>query len=198
MDSSFRDSGGYKVYSSRWSTLLIFCFINMCNAILWVTFAPISDISADYFGGDIGNATAVNMLATSFLIFFAPGIASFPLSGLYFFQFFFCVLGTLLGVISMKSYGMRNTILFGGILDSVDSADSEFSWLELNSPAVSRELNCTRRIHSVSGVIVQTPLIFGGIVRNYICRAKSCCISTAYIPQHACCCGVYLVCSRSA
>ena len=74
------------MYSSRWSTLLIFCFINMCNAILWVTFAPISDISADYFGGDIGNATAVNMLATSFLIFFAPGIASFPINVFLFFS----------------------------------------------------------------------------------------------------------------
>jgi hypothetical protein len=38
-------SSGYQVYSSRWYALAMFCAINFCNSLLWVTFSPISDIT---------------------------------------------------------------------------------------------------------------------------------------------------------
>ena len=84
----------YKVYSSRWAILALFCFLSLANALMWVTFAPISDIANDYFG-DIG-ITAVNMLAVVFQILYGPG--------------------TYLGLVAMKHYGLKGTLLFGGCL----------------------------------------------------------------------------------
>ena len=62
--------------------------------MLWVTFAPISDETNDYFDG-IG-ATAVNMLAVVFSI-------TYPL-------------GTVIGVITTKNFGLRGSVLCGGLL----------------------------------------------------------------------------------
>ena len=53
-----------KVYSSRWIVLSVFCILEMSNALLWVTFAPISDIAQIYFGGKesyYGSTTSINM-----------------------------------------------------------------------------------------------------------------------------------------
>jgi FLVCR family MFS transporter 7 len=64
----------YRAYSYRWLILAIFCSLEMTNNILWVTFAPISDIASNYFGGgSYGSTTAVNMLANTFLILYLPG-----------------------------------------------------------------------------------------------------------------------------
>lgn len=89
----------YKVYSSRWLMLGLFCFLNFANAMLWVTFAPITDLTSIYFNNI--NLTAVNMLALVFQIGYLPG--------------------TLLGVICTKKYGIRNTLLIGGLLDLLGS-----------------------------------------------------------------------------
>ena len=91
--SGFHKDTTHKIYASRWNMLAMFSFINFCNALMWVTFAPISDITEDYFGC---STTAVNMLAIIFQILYVPG--------------------TILGSMSMKSYGMRNTLIFGGLL----------------------------------------------------------------------------------
>lgn len=87
----------YEVYPERWWTLAMFSCLNASNSQLWITFAPISDITSDYFGG-IG-ITAVNMLALVFQIVYVPG--------------------TVLGVYTMKEYGMRGTMLIGGSLSFV-------------------------------------------------------------------------------
>lgn len=87
----------YKVYSSRWLMLGLFCVLNMSNAVLWVTFAPITDISSDYFGG--ASTTSINMLALIFQIVYAPG--------------------TLVGVLATKKYGLRDTLIFGGVLNTL-------------------------------------------------------------------------------
>lgn len=64
----------YKAYSYRWLILTIFCSLEMTNNILWVTYAPISDIVSNYFGGGYyGSTTSVNMLANIFLILYLPG-----------------------------------------------------------------------------------------------------------------------------
>lgn len=67
-------AAGYRAYSYRWLILAIFCSLEMANNILWVTFAPISDIVSNYFGGGYyGSSTSVNMMANIYLILYLPG-----------------------------------------------------------------------------------------------------------------------------
>lgn len=95
----------YQIYSERWFILLIFGLLSAFNAALWVTYAPISDLSQIYFNSSdssisfspTGSLTAINMLATVFQILYAPG--------------------TFLGAILMrKNDGLRLTMLVGGYL----------------------------------------------------------------------------------
>lgn len=91
------DPPGYVpvVYPERWVMLLLFCMLEGANALLWISFAPISDKVQHYFGnGVFGSVTAVNMLANVFLIFYGPG--------------------TVLAATSMKIYGLRNSLIIGG------------------------------------------------------------------------------------
>jgi FLVCR family MFS transporter 7 len=89
----------YKSYSYRWVILTIFCLLDLCNAILFVTFAPISNISQNYFGGgNYGTSSAVNMLATMFLILYP--------------------VGTVIGIVFMKYYRLRNTLIFAGAINA--------------------------------------------------------------------------------
>ena len=63
-----------KVYSSRWIVLSVFCILEMSNALLWVTFAPISDIAQIYFGGKesyYGSTTSINMFVNIELCLFS-------------------------------------------------------------------------------------------------------------------------------
>jgi len=58
------DETEFKVYSNRWVILSVFCALEMSNALLWVTFAPISDLAQIYFGGKdsyYGSTTSINM-----------------------------------------------------------------------------------------------------------------------------------------
>jgi hypothetical protein len=45
--------GNYITYTSRWGMLFIFCMLSFTNAMMWITFAPISDNTSDYFNGNI-------------------------------------------------------------------------------------------------------------------------------------------------
>lgn len=47
------DQQQYQVYSTRWLMLIIFSILSITNAMMWITFAPISDDASDYFGGYI-------------------------------------------------------------------------------------------------------------------------------------------------
>lgn len=90
----------FKVYPTRWYMLLIFAILELCNALMWVTFSPISDIAGHYFGdGYIGSVTGINMMANVFLILYAPG--------------------TIMAIFSMKYFKPRNSILFAGVLTTI-------------------------------------------------------------------------------
>ena len=54
----------YEVYTSRWKVLVVFSIANFCNSILWITFAPIQDLTGIYIDGSFGSGTntAVSML----------------------------------------------------------------------------------------------------------------------------------------
>lgn len=55
LSEALLEGGGqeYRTYKSRWLMLLIFCMLSSTNAMMWITFAPISDDTSDYFNGDI-------------------------------------------------------------------------------------------------------------------------------------------------
>jgi hypothetical protein len=91
----------YKVYRERWYALAIFCALEMANALLWVTFSPISDIAQHYFGSSTyyGSTTGVNMMANIFLILYTPG--------------------TIISVLSMKYLKPRKALLYAGLLTSI-------------------------------------------------------------------------------
>lgn len=95
------NSTKYKLYSSRWTALTIFCCMEMANALLWVTYAPISDISQHYFGSDnyYSSITGVNMLANVYLILYP--------------------VGTILAVYCVKRIKPRNSLLLGGLLSVI-------------------------------------------------------------------------------
>jgi FLVCR family MFS transporter 7 len=83
------------VYSYRWLILFLFCFLVIANALMWVSFAPISDIASHYFGSGVyGSDTAINMMANVFLILYAPG--------------------TFIASMSIKRYGVRRSLIIAG------------------------------------------------------------------------------------
>jgi FLVCR family MFS transporter 7 len=65
------DTHIYTIYPSRWTMLGLFCFLSMTNAMMWITFAPISDDVSTYLGGM--STTSVNMLSITFQIMYGPG-----------------------------------------------------------------------------------------------------------------------------
>ena len=78
--------------NTKWLVLAVFCITVFGNSLFWVTFAPISDITEDYIGGNtFNNVTSVNMLANIFLILFLPG--------------------TWFGNLVRKQYGMRQAMI---------------------------------------------------------------------------------------
>ncbi|XP_035665722.1 solute carrier family 49 member A3-like [Branchiostoma floridae] len=64
----------YRVYSSRWFILFVFCFLNLSNAMMWLTFAPISDHTAEFYKVTFDQ---VNWLSLVFMIVSIPlGVAA--------------------------------------------------------------------------------------------------------------------------
>ena len=90
--------GEYKAYGYRWFILAMFCMLELANNMLWVTFAPISDITSNYFGGSgyYASSTSVNMLANIFLITYLPGTA--------------------LSIFMMKYFNLRKALAISGFL----------------------------------------------------------------------------------
>ncbi len=41
---------GYRVYGYRWVVLAVFMFINITIQILWISFAPVIDPAAKFYG----------------------------------------------------------------------------------------------------------------------------------------------------
>jgi FLVCR family MFS transporter 7 len=48
------------VYQQRWVILAVFSALNLSNALMWVTYAPISDLSETYFHA---STTEINLYA---------------------------------------------------------------------------------------------------------------------------------------
>jgi MFS transporter, FLVCR family, feline leukemia virus subgroup C receptor-related protein len=92
-----KGANNFTVYSKRWAMLVIFVLSGVANALVLLSWSPISDIASDYWG-NIG-ATAVNLLAVSFQIMYIPGTA--------------------LSAKTMKVSNLRTTMILGGLLSSV-------------------------------------------------------------------------------
>lgn len=55
---------GYRVYGYRWVVLGVFMLVNLAIQMLWISYAPITDQAAQYYGV---SATQVGYLAISFM-----------------------------------------------------------------------------------------------------------------------------------
>ncbi|CAI9550369.1 unnamed protein product [Staurois parvus] len=59
----------YKVYKRRWYFLAVVCLLNASNAMIWITFAPVADLTASYFKCSLDT---VNYLSLVYLIVSIP------------------------------------------------------------------------------------------------------------------------------
>ena len=69
------DQKGFKVYGYRWVVLLAFMFVVAMNQLLWITFAPITNDAAQFYG--VSNLS-IGLLSMCFMIVFI--IVSIPAS----------------------------------------------------------------------------------------------------------------------
>ena len=60
----------YRHYRRRWIMLLLYSFLNVANAVSWITFAPIQEEAMDYYHT---NTVGINLLSQSFMIAYLPG-----------------------------------------------------------------------------------------------------------------------------
>ncbi|MHB1384318.1 MAG: MFS transporter [Bellilinea sp.] len=65
----------YRLYGYRWVVLAVFMFINLTIQILWISYAPITGIAAEYYGV---TDLKIGLLAMTFMIVFIP--LSIPVS----------------------------------------------------------------------------------------------------------------------
>ncbi len=67
----------FKVYGYRWVILLVFMLVTAFNQLLWITFAPITGLSATYYGvSDL----SIGLLSLSFMVAYL--VVSIPASWL--------------------------------------------------------------------------------------------------------------------
>jgi len=65
----------YKLYGYRWVVLAVFMFINLTIQMLWITYAPITGLAAEFYGV---TDLQIGLLAMTFMIAFIP--LSIPVS----------------------------------------------------------------------------------------------------------------------
>lgn len=70
-----RNGGEFRQYGRRWFILFIISFLQISNAILWITFAPIIAVSRNHYAA---TEAQINMLSMIFMIAFIP--LGFPAS----------------------------------------------------------------------------------------------------------------------
>lgn len=62
-------SDQYRVYGYRWVVLAVFMLVNVTIQMLWISYAPITSLAAEYYGvSDL----AIGILSMSFMIAFIP------------------------------------------------------------------------------------------------------------------------------
>ena len=88
--------GGLTVYSSRWIMLALFCSATMTNAIIWISFAPIS-ANAELFYG-VGTLP-INGLSMCFMLLYLPG--------------------SMLSSYLLERYGLRTGMVVGGAMGCI-------------------------------------------------------------------------------
>ncbi|KAJ1219217.1 hypothetical protein NDU88_006786 [Pleurodeles waltl] len=59
----------YKTYRMRWYVLGVICLLNCSNAMLWLSFAPVADITAQFYGISMDQ---VNWLSQVYLVIAIP------------------------------------------------------------------------------------------------------------------------------
>ncbi|XP_033756588.1 solute carrier family 49 member A3-like isoform X1 [Pecten maximus] len=67
--SSSSTPSEYRTYKSRWFILVVVSILNLSNAMVWITFSPIADLTAVYYKI---NSFQVNILSLVFLIASIP------------------------------------------------------------------------------------------------------------------------------
>jgi len=83
----------FRLYPYRWVVLAVFMFINLTIQMLWISYAPITGIAAEYYGvSDL----KIGLLAMTFMIVFIP--LSIPVSW------------------AIDTYGFRRAVSLGAIL----------------------------------------------------------------------------------
>jgi len=65
----------YKLYGYRWVVLAVFMFINLTIQMLWITYAPITGLAAEFYGV---TDLQIGLLAMTYMIAFIP--LSIPVS----------------------------------------------------------------------------------------------------------------------
>ncbi|KNC72947.1 hypothetical protein SARC_14492, partial [Sphaeroforma arctica JP610] len=59
----------YVMYKRRWWMLAVLCFLNLTNALVWFSFAPIATVTEEYYGV---SRQAVNWLSQIFMLIYIP------------------------------------------------------------------------------------------------------------------------------
>ncbi|XP_069564053.1 solute carrier family 49 member A3 [Brachyistius frenatus] len=59
----------FKVYKRRWFVLLLLCLLNCSNAMIWITFAPVADQSAEYLRVTLAD---INWLSVVYMVVAIP------------------------------------------------------------------------------------------------------------------------------
>ena len=92
-------TNAYKAYTRRWYMLFVVAMFNASNAIIWITFAPVTNYSAQYF--DVPETT-INWCT---LVFF---VAYIPCCGLSWWL--------------LERWGFRFAVILGTFLNGVGGA----------------------------------------------------------------------------
>jgi len=82
----------------RWRMVAIFSAGNACNAVLWITFAPIQDFVESFYNVD---AMHVSLLSIAFMVLYIPA--------------------AIIVAIIFERWGFRIGIIFGAVLNAVCS-----------------------------------------------------------------------------
>jgi MFS family permease len=85
--------GSFKLYGYRWVVLAVFMFINLTIQVLWITYAPITGLAAQFYRV---TDLQIGLLAMSFMIAFIP--LSIPVAWI------------------IDTYGFRLAVSIGAIL----------------------------------------------------------------------------------
>eukprot|EP00455_Lapot_gusevi_P011371 TRINITY_DN15239_c0_g1_i2.p1 TRINITY_DN15239_c0_g1~~TRINITY_DN15239_c0_g1_i2.p1 ORF type:complete len:513 (-),score=101.85 TRINITY_DN15239_c0_g1_i2:131-1582(-) len=99
-----RKGSGFQVHAMRWGMLFLFGFLTLVNAILWISFAPISSIAGRYYGV---SQTMINLLSLLFMALYLPA--------------------SLLSTWVFNHYGLRTGLWFASLLNFLSGAARYFS-----------------------------------------------------------------------